>query len=79
MCIGYSNNGINKVYYNMPEVKGQLMQPHLVSGDCLYYFSEPDLLPYLIDENLLSEKSSQYINKMKSDDNPLIICYKLKR
>lgn len=79
MCIGYSNNGINKVYYNMPRGKGQLMQPYLVSADCLYYFSEPDLLPYLIDENLLSEKSSQYINKMKSDDNPLIICYKLKR
>lgn len=81
MYVAYQNKKTNKtiVFKNIIGKKPQLMQPDFVTNDMLYYGSEPGYLPYLIDTSLMNSREIAKINKIKDDDNPVIIIYKIKK
>ena len=67
-----------KVYKNRTKAHSQMMIPHYVSGDSLFYASEPDYLPYLIDTTLMRKCDIARLDSVNETDNPIVIIYKLK-
>ena len=67
-----------KVYKNSTKAHSQMMIPHYVSGDSLFYASEPDYLPYLIDTTLMRKRDIAQLDSVNETDNPIVIIYKLK-
>ena len=80
MCVALydERTGRPMVYYNQAREKGQLMIPHLCQDNMLYYVCEPQQLEYVIDKGLMSSEDREKMNKISEDDNPVVVCYKLK-
>lgn len=70
--------GHSLVYHNQAGIKPQLMVPHLCQEDKLYYVCEPNHLDYVIDPHLMSDEDKEKLTKIHEDDNPILVCYKLK-
>lgn len=71
--------GISRTYYNQEYSKPQLMIPDLFQDNAFYYVCEPQFLDYVLDTRLMSPESIRSIESVKEDDNPVIVCYNLKR
>lgn len=80
MCVALydERTGRPMVYYNQAREKGQLMIPHLCQDNMLYYVCEPQHLEYVVDKDLMSSEDREKMDKVSEDDNPVIVCYKLK-
>ncbi len=72
------DNGFSRIYYNEADSRGQLMIPNLYLDDILYYICEPRALGYVLDFNLMSPEDVEKVKSVQEDDNPVIVCYKLK-
>lgn len=70
--------GKSAVYYNEWGTKDQLGLPLLYEDDVLYAFAEPEALEYWLDESLLSVEEKEKMKNIHEEDNPVLICYKLK-
>ncbi|MDO4181235.1 MAG: 6-bladed beta-propeller [Bacteroidales bacterium] len=70
--------GTSRTYYNQEYSKPQLMIPDLFQDNTFYYVCEPQFLDYVLDARLMSSESIRTIESVKEDDNPVIVCYKLK-
>lgn len=79
-CLAYQDfrTGNSGVYYNEWGTKEQLQLPLLYEGDVLYAFAQPEELEYWMDESLLSVEEKEKMKNILEDDNPILICYKLK-
>lgn len=55
------------------------MIPDLFQDNAFYYVCEPQFLDYVLDTRLMSPESIRSIESVKEDDNPVIVCYNLKR
>ena len=80
MCMAYKygKDGKTFLFRNEPQKTGQLMVPHHVSGDKLYYASEPMFLPYLVDTTLMSREDVVKMEKVDEMDNPIIVIYRMR-
>lgn len=78
IAIKDKTTNVTKVYKNRIKAHSQIMIPHYVSGDSLFYASEPDYLPYLIDTTLMRKSDITRLNNVNETDNPIVIIYKLK-
>lgn len=58
--------------------KRQLLIPSFVQGNTLYYVSEPDYLPYVIDTTLMNRNDMDKMKLIQETDNPIIVAYKVK-
>lgn len=74
-----AGSGPPRVYYNEPHSPGQLMIPHLYRDGVLYSVCEPQYLAHVLDFDLMSPGDIEKVKAVKADDNPVIVCYKLKR
>lgn len=72
------NKDITQIYYNEPQAKKQFLPASYYDDEIFYYICEPQYLEYVIDESLMSEGDISKMEKIKDDDNPIIVCYKLK-
>lgn len=70
--------GINQVYYNEISTQEQFMPANFYKNGVFYYVSEPLYLQFLVDKSLMSLEDINKIELIREDDNPVIICYKLK-
>ena len=79
-CFAYHDvrTGKSGVYYNEWVTKGQLQLPSLYEDGVLYAFAQPGMLEYWLDESLLESDGKEIMDNMLEDDNPILICYKLK-
>lgn len=78
-AIHNKNNGFYGIYYNEAKSFHQLMIPNLYLNDMLYYICEPRALDYVLDFKLMSSEDINKIQSIREDDNPVVVCYKLKR
>lgn len=80
MCFAYYDEAtqIGKTYYNVFGEKGQFSKPLLYQDDVFYAVCEPLDLSFFVDETLLSLEEKEKIKNLREDDNPIIVCYKLK-
>lgn len=80
MCFAFHNvsNGLFRIYYNEANSFQQLMIPDLYMNGILYYVCEPRALGYALDFNLMSSEDIEKVKLVQEDDNPVIVCYKLK-
>lgn len=76
----YQNNSlkINQVYCNIPMAKKQFLPANSYCDGVFYYACEPQALEYVIDECLMSSDELRKMETILEDDNPIIVCYKLK-
>lgn len=72
------NTAVASIYYNIWGEKGQLCMPRLYKDGMIYASCEAADISYFIDETLLSIEEKQKMESLREDDNPVIICYKLK-
>lgn len=70
--------GINQVYYNVPMTRKQFLPANLYKDNIFYYACEPQTLEYVVDESLMSSDDVEKMSFVREDDNPIIVCYKLK-
>ena len=70
--------GFSQVYYNIPMAKQQFLPANLYMNKTFYYVCEPQYLHYVIDESLMSSNEMKKMASILEDDNPIIVCYKLK-
>lgn len=70
--------GKSGVYFNEWGTKEQLGLPLLYENDVLYAFAQPEVLEYWLDESLLSVEEKEKMKNIHEEDNPVLICYKLK-
>lgn len=70
--------GLNQVYYNEVSTQEQFMPANFYKNGVFYYVSEPLYLQYLVDKSLMSPEDVNKLKLIREDDNPVIICYKLK-
>ena len=70
--------GFSQVYYNIPMSNQQLLPANLYMNNTFYYVCEPQYLDYIIDESLMSLAEIKKMSSILEDDNPIIVCYKLK-
>lgn len=80
LCFAYYNEEtqVKRTYYNMFGEKGQLPKPLLYKDDIFYAVCEPSDLPFYVDEALLSLGEKEKMKNLCEDDNPIVVCYKLK-
>jgi hypothetical protein len=64
--------------HNLTHSIGQLPVPNLLDNNYLYFFSEPSYVKYVISTDLLDNNSNDRLKRIKEDDNPIIVKYKLK-
>lgn len=78
--VAYKNkkSGIDVVFKNESGARPQLMQPHHIQGNKLFYASEPGYLPYLVDTTLMSKTDIAKMEQISEMDNPIIIIYTMK-
>jgi hypothetical protein len=57
---------------------GCILPPGWIDDSYIYNVVNPDELPFMITENLLSPRDQETIDRVKEDDNPVIIKYRLK-
>lgn len=69
---------VKNVYYNVFGEEGQLPKPLLYENDIFYAICEPMELSYFLDDTLLSTEEIEKMKSIRDDDNPIIVCYKLK-
>ena len=79
-CFAYHDvrTGKSGVYYNEWGSEGQLQLPLHYENGVLYAFAQPEELKYWLDESLLESGGKGIMGNMLDDDNPIMICYKLK-
>lgn len=73
------STGKNKAIVNDYSKKGSLGRPMLLDNDYYYCVVGPEYLNILVEDLLLTEKAKIILSKLKEDDNPVIIKYKLKK
>ena len=80
LCFAYYNEEtqIKRTYYNIFGEKGQLPKPLLYKDDIFYAVCEPSDLSFFVDESLLSLEEKEKMRNLREDDNPIVVCYKLK-
>lgn len=80
LCFAYydEKTQTGKSYYNVFGEKGQLPKPLLYEDDVFYAVCEPSDLSFFVDESLLSLEEKEKMKNLREDDNPIIVCYKLK-
>lgn len=80
LCFAYydEQNQMRRTYYNVFGTRGQLPKPLLYKDDVFYAVCEPSDLSYFVDESLLSLAEKEKVKNFCEDDNPIIVCYKLK-
>lgn len=70
--------GLNQVYYNIPMTKRQFLPAHFYQNRTFYYVCEPQYLDDVVDKSLMSSEELDKMDSVLEDDNPIIVCYKLK-
>lgn len=70
--------GTNCVYYNVPMSKQQFIPANFYMNNTFYYVCEVQYLDYVIDRSLMSTNELSKMKSIREDDNPIIVCYKLK-
>ncbi len=73
------NNGQQQTISHKFKDEGMVLPPMLIDDQFIYNVAEPSWLPYMVNRGLLSQKDQEKIRKVKEDDNPVIIKYKLKK
>ena len=56
----------------------QFLPANLYKDNIFYYACEPQTLEYVVDESLMSSDDVEKMSFVCEDDNPIIVCYKLK-
>lgn len=78
--IHHNKNGVTTVYKNGKE---RLLAPQAVYEDKLIYAVWPDVAQKIIKspsiKDLMGKESMKVIENLKEDDNPILLCYKLKK